>query len=78
MIAFTDVMQRIRTTLQHQNKQEKIRDRDIAAALDLDPQYYAVIKRRNKIPYESIARFCQKHRISMNWILMDQKPPYLT
>jgi hypothetical protein len=78
MIAFQDVMQRIRQIIMTQQKKEKILDRDIAQALELDPQYFAVIKRRNKIPYESIAYFCQKHCISMNWVLMNQKPPYLT
>jgi hypothetical protein len=78
MIAFQDVMHRIRQIIMTQQEKEKILDRDIAQALELDPQYFAVIKRRNKIPYESIARFCQKHHLIMNLILMNQKPPYLT
>ena len=78
MIAFNDVMERMRSVLQTQLDQQKIRDRDIASALDLDPQYYAVIKRRNKIPYESLALFCKKHRISLNWLLFAQNPSKLT
>jgi len=78
MIDFHDVIQRIKQVLTLQIKKEKILDRDIADALALNPQYFAVIKRRKKIPYESIAHFCKKHKISINWILLAQKPQYLT
>ena len=78
MIDFHEVMQRVKQILSTQTKKEKILDRDIADSLELDPQYFAVIKRRKKIPYESLARFCKQHNISMNWILLAQKPQYLT
>jgi len=78
MIDFHEVMQRVKQILSAQTKKEKILDRDIADSLELDPQYFAVIKRRKKIPYESLALFCQHHNISMNWILLAQKPQYLT
>jgi len=61
-----------------QTKKEKILDRDIADFLELDPQYFAVIKRRKKIPYESLAHFCTQHNINLNWILLAQKPQYLS
>jgi len=77
MIDFYDVMHRIKQILSPELKKEKILDRDIADALTLDPQYFAVIKRRKKIPYEPIAHFCKKHHISMNWILFAQKPKML-
>ena len=78
MIDFHEVMQRVRDILLIQTKKEKILDRDIADSLDLDPQYFAVIKRRKKIPYEPLAHFCKNHKISLNWLLMAQKPQYLT
>jgi hypothetical protein len=78
MIDFHDVMQRVKQILATQNQKEKILDRDIADSLELDPQYFAVIKRRKKIPYEPLAHFCKQHNISMNWILLAQKPQYLT
>ncbi|PHS40100.1 MAG: hypothetical protein COB07_05150 [Sulfurovum sp.] len=77
MIEFQDVMSRVKEILLKENKKEKIRDRDIADSLDLDPQYFAVIKRRKKIPYEHLAYFCKKHYISLNWILLEQKPQHL-
>ena len=78
MIDFHEVMQRVRDILLIQTKKEKILDRDIADSLDLDPQYFAVIKRRKKIPYEPLAHYCKDHKISLNWLLMAQKPQYLT
>ena len=78
MIDFYDVMQRVKAVLSAQTQKEKILDKDIADSLDLNPQYFAVIKRRKKIPYESLANFCRQHNISMNWILLAQKPQYLT
>ncbi len=78
MIDFQEVMRRIKEILIIQTKQEKILDRNIADALKLDPQYYAVIKRRKKIPYEKLAYFCKENKISMNWILLEQKPKNLS
>jgi hypothetical protein len=78
MIDFHEVMQRVKQILLAQTQKEKILDRDIADSLALDPQYFAVIKRRKKIPYEPLAHFCKHHKISMNWILLAQKPQYLT
>jgi hypothetical protein len=77
MIDFQEVMQRIKEILIIKTKKEKILDRDIADTLKLDPQYYAVIKRRKKIPYEKLAYFCKENKISMNWILLEQKPQNL-
>ena len=77
MIDFLEVTERIRTILHSILQKEKIYDRDIAHALKLDPQYYAVIKKRKKIPYESIALFCQHYKVSINWILFSQKPKLL-
>ena len=77
MIHFSDVMQRIKTILSSEIKKEKILDKNIASALELNPQYYAVMKKRKKIPYESIAYFSKSHKLNMNWILMEEKPKYL-
>ena len=77
MIDFNAVMQRIKKVLTTNTKKEKILDRDIAKSLDLDPQYFAVIKRRKKIPYEKLAYFCKENKINMNWILLEQKPQNL-
>ena len=78
MIDFYEVMQRVKNILSKQIKKEKILDKDIAHALHINPQNYAVIKRRQKIPYEAIAYFSKDNKINMNWLLFAQKPQYLT
>jgi len=78
MIDFYDVMLRIKEILSVQIQKEKVLDKDIALALKLDPKYYAVMKKRKKIPYEAIAHFSKSHKLNMNWILLAQKPKYLT
>jgi hypothetical protein len=77
MIDFLEVVERLKSILEQQLQKSKIYDRDVAVALELDPQYFAVIKRRNKIPYEAIASYCKNHRISINWVLFHQKPQKL-
>jgi len=78
MIYFDTVIQRIKEILTQHNKTSKILDKDIATALNLDPKYYAVMKKRKKIPYEAISHFSASYKLNMNWILIDQKPKYLT
>ena len=78
MIYFDEVIQRIKDILSIQSQSTKILDKDIAIALNLNPQYYAVMKKRKKIPYESISHFSASHKLNMNWILIAQKPKYLT
>ncbi len=78
MINFYEVMQRIQLILKDIHQKEKIYDKEIALALHLDPQYFAVMKRRKKIPYEAISYFSKLHKLNMNWILLAQKPQYLT
>jgi hypothetical protein len=78
MIYFDEVIQRIKEVLTKQKQNTKILDKDIAIALNLNPQYYAVIKKRKKIPYEKISNFSASHKLNMNWILIAQKPRYLT
>ncbi len=78
MIDFDEVMQRMRSILSTQIKKKKILDKDIAIALQIDPQNYAVIKRRKRVPLEAIVYFSKTHKLNVNWILFSQKPKYLT
>jgi len=78
MIVFDEVSLRIRTVLSLKMQKEKILDKDVAHALNIDPQNYAVIKRRKKIPFEAIAYFSKKNKLNMTWILFAQKPQYLS
>ena len=71
MLDFLDIMNRIKKTL-HNESGERILDRDLAIALGLDPTYYAVIKKRHKIPYRAIALFANEKDLSLNWILLNK------
>ena len=75
MIYFDEVTERIKTLIPQKNE-KKILDKEIAIALNMEPQYYAIIKKRKKIPYEHIAYFSKKYKLNMNWILLNQKPKY--
>lgn len=71
MLDFLDIMNRIKKTLYNESG-ERILDRDLAIALGLDPTYYAVIKKRHKIPYKAIALFANEKDLSLNWILLNK------
>ena len=77
MIVFRDTMERIESILAKEKGRRHIYNREIAEALALSPEYYAVIKKRGKIPYEAIALFCKKREVSLNWILLGQEPQKL-
>ncbi len=72
MIAFDPVSSRIKELLTSHNKKKRIYNKDIAKALDLTPEYFAVIKKRGKIPYKAIATFCHHNEVSINWVLLGQ------
>jgi hypothetical protein len=74
MLDFIEIMSRIKTILSKKNG-EKIYDKEIAKALGLKPSYYAVIKRRNKIPYKAIALFAHQNSLSLNWIFFNKRVP---
>ncbi|RLA73829.1 MAG: hypothetical protein DRG30_05840 [Epsilonproteobacteria bacterium] len=73
MIDFSDSTLRIKQIISKDQKKQRIYNKDIAEALGLTPEYFAVIKKRGKIPYEAIAYFCKERQISINWILFGQE-----
>jgi len=77
MIQFNEIMQRIEELIAVGNDTRRIYNKEIAQALNLTPEYFAVIKKRGKIPYEAIATFCRNREISINWVLFGQKPQKL-
>ena len=77
MIDFDETMGRFKHILSEKSEKKKILDKEIALSLSLSPQYYAVIKRRKKIPYEALAYFCQSEKINLNWLLLAQDPKHL-
>ena len=74
MLDFSDIMSRIKKIL-HKESGERILDKDLATALGFDPSYYAVIKKRHKIPYKAIALFANEKNLSLNWIFFNKTIP---
>ncbi|MDD5405392.1 MAG: hypothetical protein PHE73_00465 [Sulfurovaceae bacterium] len=66
---FEEIIGRLKEIISRDVETKKVYDKDIAIALDLDPQYFAVIKKRKKIPFEAIAYFSHKNNENMDWIL---------
>jgi len=76
-IHFQSIMQRLEEVLREAKQKEKILNKEIAAELGLTPDYYAVIKKRGKIPYISLALFAQREHINLNWLLLGSHPKYI-
>lgn len=71
MLEFTDIMNRVKMILEKE-KGRKVYDKEIAEALGVKATYYAVIKKRHKIPYEAIALFANRNNLSLNWIFFNK------
>ena len=72
MLDFTEIMNRIKRVL-FEESGKRIYDKDIAKALGFEASYYAVIKRRKRVPYRAIALFANEKEISLNWIFFNKK-----
>ncbi len=68
---FDEIIKRLRAVLSNSNSMQKIYDKDIALALELDAQYFAVMKKRKKIPFKEIAIFCNQNNLNINQILFE-------
>jgi len=77
-IHFQNIMQRMEGFLREKKGKNKILNKEIAAELGLTPDYYAVIKKRDKVPYLSLALFAQKEHINLNWLLLGSPPKFLS
>jgi SOS-response transcriptional repressor LexA len=66
---FEEIMQRVATIIELENKSVPF-DKEIAYALGLTPTQYANAKKRNSIPYKEIVLFCDKHAVTINWVLL--------
>ncbi|WP_353661391.1 LexA family transcriptional regulator [Hydrogenimonas sp. SS33] len=74
MLPFDEVLARLKDILSPEVGERKVRDKDVAEALGIAPAYFAVLKKREKIPLDAVADFCAQRKISINWLLYDQAP----
>jgi hypothetical protein len=78
MIQFHPIFERLETILREKNGQKKVLNKTIARELGLTPEYFAVIKKRGKIPYMALALFAQREGINLNWLLLGTHPKRLS
>jgi hypothetical protein len=50
----------------------KIRDKEIATALNIKPATFAAYKSRNKPPYKAILTYCHSNRLDVRKILFNE------
>jgi len=70
-VNFTKVMERVSMIMETELGLVPY-DKNIANELGMSPTQYANNKIRNKIPYFEITKFCHKHEITINWILLGE------
>lgn len=71
------IIEKLKDVISSELPDKKVFDKDVAAALGLSKESLSHLKKREAIPYEQIAFFCAKRKISINWILFDQLPKSL-
>lgn len=72
-----EIIEKLKDVLSQEIKGKKIFDKDVAEALGISKESLSHLKRKNGVPYEQIAKFCAKRKISINWILFSQLPKSL-
>jgi len=56
---------------------DKIKDSDVAKALNISSNRLAIAKTRGKILFDELANYCGKKAICINTLLFDQSPESL-
>ena len=72
-----EIIDKIKDILSNELDNKRVFDKDVAAALNLSKQSLSILKKKNSVPYEEIAKFCAIRKISINWVLFDQLPKSL-
>jgi len=70
-VDFTKIMERVSMIMETELGIAPY-DKNIANELGMSPTQYANNKKRNKIPYFEITKFCHMHEITINWILLGE------
>ncbi|MCT7447203.1 LexA family transcriptional regulator [Aliarcobacter skirrowii] len=72
-----EIIDKLKDILSNELDNKKVFDKDVAASLNISKESLSIMKKKNSIPYEQIAKFCAKRKISINWVLFDQLPKSL-
>ena len=72
-----EIIEKLKDVLSKELGETKIFDKDVAQSLGMSKESLSHLKKKNGVPYEQIAKFCAKRKISINWILFNQLPKSL-
>ena len=67
IIDVVDIVERIRDVLEDKYG-KKVLDKNIAHELGIAPYNIAARKTRNSIPFHPVINFCNKYKISTDWL----------
>ena len=71
MIEFSEIIERIKDIISNE-KQGKIRDKDVAEVLGMSARNLRVYKAANIHPFENLCLFAVKYNISLDWLLFER------
>jgi len=78
MNEFKTILSKLKEAISSKDKSiRKIRDKDIAAALNIKPSALASFKRRDKPPYHLILTYCHNNRLDVRKVLFDEIQPII-
>ena len=69
-----EIIEKLKDILSSEYPSRKIFDKDVASALVMSKESLSHLKKKNGVPYEQIAKFCAKRKISINWATCKFKP----
>lgn len=72
-----EIIEKLKDILSKEIGEARIFDKDVAQSLGMSKESLSHLKKKNGIPYEQIAKFCAKRKISINWVLFNQLPKSL-
>lgn len=72
-----EIIEKIKDILSTELPNKRIFDKDVANSFGMSKEVFSIMRKKNSIPYEQIAIFCAKRKISINWVLFDQLPKSL-
>ena len=57
-----EIIEKLKDILSSEQPNRKIFDKDVAIALGMSKESLVILKKKNGVPYEQIAKFCAKRK----------------
>ena len=73
MLSLEEVIERIKDIISLEIGDKKVRDYMVSDALEISRTNLSNYKKKDVMPMEEIAAFCADRKISINWLVYDQK-----